>query len=157
MESIEQTQREAVLKEAREWIGTPYRHEGRIKGYRGGVDCGQILACIFENAGMRSKITTTSYPMQWALHQHEELYIKELKKYAREITEDEVLPADIVIYKVAHTFSHGAIVMEPWPGQILHSVNGLGVIYSDASREGFLKQVTKRAGAIPCRFFSAWG
>lgn len=157
MDDKEQAARTAVIAEARTWIHTPFRHQARIKGPRGGVDCGQILACIYTNVGVREVGPTEPYPMQWALHQTRELYVEELLKYTREITEAEALPGDIVVYKVAHTYSHGAVVIDPWPGTILHAVNGFGVVYADAGREGYLRSVTKKAGAIPCRFFSPWG
>jgi cell wall-associated NlpC family hydrolase len=157
MDAKEQEQRMAVIKEARSWLHTPFRHQARIKGPRGGVDCGQILACVYENAGVRPPIVTEPYGMQWALHQYREMYVEEMLKYTREIEECAAQPADIVVYKVAHTYSHGAIIIDPWPGTILHAVTGFGVVYADASREGYLRSVTKKAGAIPCRFFSPWG
>jgi cell wall-associated NlpC family hydrolase len=156
MDAVEQAQRAAVIAEAHTWLHTPFRHASRIKGRRGGVDCGQILAGVYENSGVVAHVTTPDYQMQWALHRYQELYLAELLKYTREITESEVLPADIVVYKVAHCYAHGAILLAPWPGLIIHAINGLGIQYSDASKEGFLRSVTKRAGAVPCRFFSPW-
>lgn len=156
MDEKEKAQRAAVIAEAHTWIHTPFVHRARIKGKRGGVDCGQILAAVYENAGVVAHVETPEYQMQWALNQFRELYLAELLKYTREIQEAEALPADIVVYKVAHTYAHGAILLAPWPGMIIHAINGLGVQYSDASKEGFLRSVTKRAGAVPCRFFSPW-
>lgn len=33
-----------VIEEARSWIGTPFRHQGRIKGY--GIDCVGLIYCV---------------------------------------------------------------------------------------------------------------
>lgn len=156
MDATEQAQRAAVIKEAQSWLSTPFRHSARVKGKRGGVDCGQILAAVYENAGVVAHVETQTYSMQWALHQYRELYVEELLKYTREITEAEAQPGDIVVYKVGHTYSHGAILIKPWPGQIIHAINGLGVQLSDASIEGGLRSVTKKAGKVPCRWFSPW-
>ena len=41
---------ERVRSEALTWLGTPYHHQGRVKGV--GVDCGQILIAIYEKAGI---------------------------------------------------------------------------------------------------------
>ena len=41
---------ERVRSEALTWLGTPYHHQGRVKGV--GVDCGQILISIYEKAGI---------------------------------------------------------------------------------------------------------
>ena len=46
----EHEQRQAVVAEALTWLGTPYHHRARVKG--AGVDCGQLLAAVFEGAGV---------------------------------------------------------------------------------------------------------
>lgn len=151
------TERAAVIAEARTWLQTPFRHQARIKGIRGGVDCANLLAGAHIGAGIVEAVKLEPYSLQWMLHQDEEIFVAELLKYTREIHESEVRSADIVVYKVGHTYSHGAIVYDQWPGTIIHAVNGLGTILSDTRREGFLRGVTKKAGLVPCRFFSAWG
>jgi hypothetical protein len=65
-----------------------------------------------------------------------------LKLTNREITEAEVLPADLVLYKVAASWTHLAFVIH-WPDYLLHPIKGLGVIGS-ASNEGFLNNRPRR-------------
>lgn len=41
---------QAVIAEARTWIGTPFRHQAKCKGV--GVDCVQLIAGVGEAAGV---------------------------------------------------------------------------------------------------------
>jgi len=42
--------REQIVAEAREWVGTPYRHQARIKGL--GVDCVGLLIGVARKLGL---------------------------------------------------------------------------------------------------------
>ena len=33
-----------VVAEARRWLGTPWRHQARLRGV--GVDCGGLVVCV---------------------------------------------------------------------------------------------------------------
>lgn len=156
MDAKEQAQREIVIAEARTWLGTPFRHQAELKGPNGGVDCAHFLTGTYKNAGIVDRVDLAPYMMQWMLHQSGEKFIENISRYMREIPESEALPADSVIYKVGRCFSHGAIITKPWKSEIIHSVNGFGVMYADASREGYLRAITKKAGAMSCRFFTLW-
>lgn len=43
---------ERVVELAREWIGTPFHHAGRVKGQGGGIDCIGIVAAPWAAAGV---------------------------------------------------------------------------------------------------------
>lgn len=146
----EQTGRLAVVAEVKTWLATPFAHQGRIKGRRGGVDCGQIIACTYENAGLTPRISPDPYQYQHHMHSNSEDYIGHVLKYTREITMAEAKMADIIIFKCGRTFSHGGILIEDWPGLLIHSRTGCGVEYAHAEKNGFLKGRGRR-------FFSFWG
>ena len=42
--------RDAVVAEAKTWLGTPWRHMQRIKGV--GVDCANLPAAVYEACGV---------------------------------------------------------------------------------------------------------
>ena len=42
--------REEIVAEARKWIGTPFRHQGRIRGR--GVDCVGLPLCVMRDLGI---------------------------------------------------------------------------------------------------------
>ncbi|HXA47516.1 MAG TPA: NlpC/P60 family protein [Burkholderiaceae bacterium] len=111
----ERTQREAVVAEAREWLGTPYHHRAQVMG--AGVDCGQLLVAVYVACGLVAPFETGDYPADWMLHREEERYLGWVKKFAVETATPQ--PGDIVVWQFGRCISHGGIVVE-WP-QIIHA------------------------------------
>ena len=122
--------RRAVVAEAQSWIGTPFHHQGRVKGKRGGVDCLMLLAEVYERAGISGHIEPPFYVPDWHLHRDAERYAEGLFAYAREI-ETAPLPGDIAVFRFGRTFSHGAIVVA-WP-RLMHAYWLRGVVWGDAT------------------------
>lgn len=148
MTSIE-SQRQAVVAETLSWLGTPYHHAARVKG--AGVDCGQLLAAVFEAAGVIPHVEPEDYPADWHCHRRSEKFLQHVEEHARKI-DTEPLPGDIVLYKFGQCISHAGIVIE-WP-QIIHAYidHGvpIGVVLDDAENNSVL---TKRQAG----FWSMWG
>ena len=122
---IPQEEREArlrVVRRAKEWLGTPYHHQGRVLG--AGVDCGMLLLEVYESLGLLPHIDPRPYPHDWHLHRGEQVYLGWVEKYARPVTVP--LPGDLVLYRMGLCLSHGAIVID-WP-TVIHSYVDLGVI-----------------------------
>ncbi len=133
--------RNKVIEEAKTWLMTPYHHQGRVKGV--GIDCLTLLAEVYERAGVIDHVEPGNYSQQWMLHRSEEKYIKGLMIYCDEI--ERPGRADIAVWKIGRTYSHGAIVVD-WP-LIIHAYLPEGfVVYGDASRG----ELSTR----PVRFFS---
>jgi cell wall-associated NlpC family hydrolase len=120
----------AVVAEASTWIGTPYRHMGRVKGPGGGCDCLTLLAEVYERSGTISHVEIPFYPMDWHLHRGAERYMDGLLGYACQVAEPR--PGDAVLFRFGRCFAHGGIVVA-WP-QLIHSWNGMGVVLVDADQ-----------------------
>lgn len=146
----EHEERQAVIDEAKTWLGTPFHHMARVKGLRGGIDCGQYLICVFSAAGMIVDFEPKPYVQQFALHNSDESYLRYLSSVSTEISESMAQPGDIVIYRVGRCFSHAAILIEPWPGNIIHAINSLGVTITHGTLEGHIGQFRER------KFFTVW-
>lgn len=136
-------QRQAVVKEALEWLNTPYHHMGRIKGV--GVDCGMFILGVFENCGLIPRTKVAYYPHDWHLHRDKQQYLGWLARYTKQVETPE--PGDIVAYQYGRCISHGAIVIR-WP-QVIHAYIDLGVVLADASKG----ELAKRQQG----FYSFWG
>jgi NlpC/P60 family putative phage cell wall peptidase len=138
--------REAVVREAVSWIGTPFHHAARVKG--AGVDCLMLLAEVYERAGVIPHIEPPFYVPDWHLHRDAERYLEGLACHAREISGPPQgtgpLPGDIALFRFGRTFSHGAIVTH-WP-RLVHAYWNIGVVHGDAN----LHPLASR----PVRFFS---
>lgn len=138
--------REDIVAEAKTWVGTPYHAMQAVKGK--GCDCALFPHAVYSKFIPKMAETPIPYVSpQHNQHSDSETYLNWILSCgAREISEAEVRPGDFVLYKVLRTFFHGGIVIS-WPGQIVHSVQRLGVVYSHGTDEGFL---IKR----PRRFFT---
>ena len=121
----EEQERAAVVKEVRSWCGTPYHHEGTIRG--SGVDCGQLVIQSFINAGIEEPVKTDHYPHDWHMHRGTERYLEWVERYmaldwdfgrqAKAHYQQLACPpkpGDLLVWKYGRTYSHGAIVTE-WP------------------------------------------
>lgn len=130
------TTRDAVIAEARSWIGTPYAHAGRIKG--AGVDCATLLAEVFAAVGLIPALEIDSYPPDWHLHRGEERYRDRVLAHAHEISHAEAQPGDVALFQWGRTFAHGAILMPPgWP-RIVHAWMAAGFVIEDRGDGGKL-------------------
>lgn len=142
----EMKERAAVVEEALSWLGTPYHHMGRIKG--AGVDCGMLLAEIYERAGVMPHVDPEPYPCDWHMHRDGERYQGLVAEHARRIP-GPPQPGDITLFKFGRCLSHGAIVIE-WP-VVIHSFILAGeVVLDDAVANQDLAE--RLAG-----FWSPWG
>lgn len=129
MTERERQQRAAVVSEALTWIGTPWVHAARVK--RGGVDCGQFLADVFERAGVVSYVPTPAYPQDWALRRSEELFRAIVEQYAVRKPDDALPePGDIALFRYGRCLSHAGIVTA-WP-MIVHAHLLVGSVVVDS-------------------------
>lgn len=141
-------QRAAVVAEAKTWLGTPWRHRGRVKG--AGVDCAQFVIKVYAGAGMIADFDTGEYPRDWHIHKDDERFLAFVPSFAREIAEADVGPGDLMLCKIGRVYSHGAIVLA-WPQGIHAAIQAGQVVLCDLDRD---------AGLIagPRKFFThkAW-
>ena len=119
------TQRAAIIAEAKDWFGTPYRGWSCLKG--NGADCGQLIYGVFRAL---DHVPVTKLPRDYSLqiskHRASTEYVELISKFFREIPETEVKPADLVVYKLGLAFAHAAIIVE-WPRYIIQAVERSGV------------------------------
>jgi len=131
----EQIQRAAVVAEALRWEGTPWHHQARVRG--AGVDCGQLLAAVYEAAGVIPHLETEAYPNDFMLHRDEEQFLAYVERYARRITTPPQ-PGDIALYRIGRVISHAAIVLD-WH-RVLHAyATAEHVVQDNATANAWLR------------------
>lgn len=113
---------EAVLLEAETWLGTPFHHQGRVRG--AGTDCGQLLLCVYEAAGVIPHTETPYYPPDFHIHSSDPWFERIVQEFCQEISEPQA--ADVCLWKIGRTFSHGSIVTA-WP-ELIHAFYAIGRI-----------------------------
>jgi cell wall-associated NlpC family hydrolase len=147
-------QRVAVVDEAKAWViaDTPYIPHGKLRGV--GCDCATFILCVYRDLGLVEDVDPGAYSIQAHMHRplnddHARLlrqYEDTILHYADEIPEAEAQPGDMVLFKVARAYAHGAIVVN-WPW-VIHSTIGQGVVFADVSTDPHLKDRRRTA-----RFF----
>ncbi len=121
--------RAAVVAEAERWLGTPFHHQGRVRG--AGVDCAMLLAEVYERCGLVAHVDPGYYPPDWHMHRDAERYLDRLLAHGREL-DGPPLPGDVAVFRFGRTFSHGAIVAA-WP-RVIHAYWAVGrVVWGDAT------------------------
>ncbi len=127
--TAEDPRRATVVTEARRWLGTPFHHQGRVKG--AGVDCAMLLAEVYERCDLVGHVDPGHYPPDWHMHRDAERYLDKLLAHASEFA-GPPLPGDVAVFRFGRTYSHGAIVVA-WP-LLIHAYWAAGkVVWGDAT------------------------
>lgn len=107
-------QRGAIAREAKEWIGTPFRARSMLKG--AGCDCATLAVGIYRATGMLPDTFELpgQYSVHFGLHTDDDIYLRMAQKWLTEISAGEAKPGDLVVLKLGRTWSHGAILLS-WP------------------------------------------
>jgi cell wall-associated NlpC family hydrolase len=109
--------RNAIVAEARSWIGTPYHNCADIK--RVGVDCGMLLVRVYVDLGIVAPFDPRPYTHDWHLHRGEERYLDAL--LARAVRVERPEPGDVMLFRVGRCYSHGGVVTRADPLTIVHA------------------------------------
>lgn len=133
----EQDQRQAMVREALSWRGTPYVLGGRVKN--AGVDCATLIAEVLIACGLAERDELGVYSHDWFHHSETDRYMLRLLRHANKTMEliayrsTVILPGNIILTRVADSrvWNHGAIVTA-WP-KLVHATRP-GVQEVDASR-----------------------
>lgn len=105
---------EAILNEAREWIGTPYHHAADVKSTpdkRGGVDCAMLLVRVFCDTRHVPMFDPRPYPPDWHLHRDQERFLSWIDCFTVPVETPE--PGDVALFQYGRCVSHGGIMETP--------------------------------------------
>ena len=105
--------RQRIVVEALEWVGTPYQHQQRCKHI--GCDCVGFPIGVCINVGLLPEnIRVPYYTPQWHLHQKQELLIEMAIQFGCvEKEREDLLPGDLVFFKIGLACSHTGILLSP--------------------------------------------
>jgi len=113
--------RKQILDEARTWIGTPYHHQGRLKGV--GVDCAGLIVMVGKELGLSSfdveGYSSSPDPVAMSKYLHDNL---------DRVHVDDMQVGDVLWLKVEVDPQHLAIVTATSPRtMMIHSFSMIGV------------------------------
>lgn len=113
-----------VIKEARSWIGTPFRHQARCKG--AGVDCLGLVVESYRKAGadVRDKTDYSRYPTGDSL-------IEGLSEQLTEIPLEEIDTGDILVMAQKRQANHVMLYVKE-SDTVIHSYYRQGGVLEQA-------------------------
>lgn len=129
------TPRDQVVAEAKTWNGTPFHHQGALKGI--GADCATFPHLVYVACGLMDPQQLPYYPIDWLLHASDDRYAEALIHAGADEFDGPPQPGDFVLFKVGRAFSHGGIVLA-WPRIIHCSRQCRRVLEADVTNEGEL-------------------
>lgn len=91
---------------ARTWKGTPFHHQGRLKGV--GVDCIGYAVELAKEAHILTPNDITNY----ARYPHDDTLLLGLQSHLEEIPVKDILPGDILLFKIYKDPQHIAILTD---------------------------------------------
>ena len=104
------TQGEAVLDAARGWIGTPYRHQGSVKGV--GCDCLGLVRGIWRELYGAEPEVVPAYAADWGERSGEERLLEAARRHFLPVVDPEGAGADRML-------QHHAGLSAAQPGDLL--------------------------------------
>jgi NlpC/P60 family putative phage cell wall peptidase len=137
-------QRQAIIAEAKTWIGTRFHHMASLKG--AGCDCLGLIYGVYRAVGLVGEIKIPFYRPDQFRHRSEETYLAGLLEYGHEVDCPE--PGDIALFKYGRLYWHGGIVVE-WP-KLIHAFADRGEVCWGDGENGRLAQHR------PVKFLSAF-
>jgi NlpC/P60 family putative phage cell wall peptidase len=126
--------REDVVKEARSWIGTPFRHQGRVKGI--GVDCLGLVVEVYRKVLHVSMGNGVVYGRQ----PHLPTMMAEIRKWADPIDWEAALPGDILLFRFEKDPMHFGIRTDR--GFIHSYAGGQAIVIEHNLSEDWIERIT---------------
>jgi NlpC/P60 family putative phage cell wall peptidase len=120
--------RQAILAEARDWIGTPYRHQASAKG--AGCDCLGLVRGVWRALYGDEPEATPAYTPNWAERAGAETLRDAARRNLREISLESAAPGDVLLFRmdVCSPMKHAAILDEE--ERLIHAYWGRAVVRS---------------------------
>lgn len=114
--------REAIVAEARRWLGTPYRHQASLMGV--GTDCLGLVRGVWRGVIGVEPEKTPAYTPHWAEALGEETLLDAARRHCAEIPIGAARDGDLLLFRMAmgSPAKHAAIVSGE--GRIIHAYWG---------------------------------
>jgi len=122
---------EEAVREAREWIGTPYVHQATCLG--AGTDCLGLLRGVWRALYDAEPEPTPAYSADWSEPQHVELLWAAARRNLREKPPAVLVSGDVVLFRMraSSVAKHlGIIGADGAESTFIHAYSGHGVVES---------------------------
>jgi NlpC/P60 family putative phage cell wall peptidase len=125
--------RQAIIAEARTWLGTRFHHYAWLKG--AGCDCLGLIYGVYRACGLVGEIDIPYYRPDFMQHRDDERYLEGLLKYGHRV--EQPATGDVALFKYGRVFGHAAIVIA-WP-RLIHAFAERGEVCLGVADQGRLR------------------
>ncbi|WP_424968939.1 NlpC/P60 family protein [Dinoroseobacter sp. S76] len=128
------TTSDRIVQEARLWLGTPYIHQGSVRG--AGADCLGLLRGVWRGVYGAEPEEVPPYTADWSEPQREEILWEGAKRHLREKGVDDVAIGDVLLFRMraAGVAKHLGIQSRTGASpRFIHAYSGHGVTESPLS------------------------
>ncbi len=125
---------EEIVRRARAWIGTPYRHQASLRG--AGADCLGLVRGIWREMLGEEPVEVPPYTRDWSEPAREEVLWRAARRYLDEKPVGARAPGDVVLFRMraGAVAKHLGILARPAPAEtFIHAYSGHGVLESALS------------------------
>ena len=89
--------RQAVLAEARTWIGTPYRHQASLRG--SGCDCLGLVRGVWRALYTHEPEAVPAYSATWAEAGKTETLLNAATRHMQPLAIADAMPGDLLVFR----------------------------------------------------------
>ena len=111
--------RQQIVSTAREYLDTPFSHQGRLKGV--GIDCAGLVIGVARDLGLEY-VDETGYPPV----PNGGLFLRTVERVCTPVAADDVLPGDLAVFRFLTEPQHIAIISEIDPLMLIHAWEKMG-------------------------------
>jgi NlpC/P60 family putative phage cell wall peptidase len=117
--------RDHIVQTARQWIGTPFRHQASLQGV--GADCLGLLRGVWRSVIGPEPEMPPPYTADWGEASGQEILLNALRRHFIEIRTSAAQTGDVLVFRMAldAPAKHCAILSAP--DRIVHAYWGHGV------------------------------
>lgn len=118
----------AILAEAQEWVGTPYRHQGSRKGV--GADCLGFVRGVWRGAYGSEPEPPRPYSADWAEASGEERLLEAARRHSTEKPVEAMVAGDLLLFRWRRHLpaKHAGILLHR--DRFIHAYEGHAVMVS---------------------------
>ncbi|KAA0920160.1 peptidase [Aquicoccus porphyridii] len=126
--------RDDIVRAARGWIGTPYRHQAAMRG--AGCDCLGLLRGVWREVLGAEPEPVPAYSMDWAEPQGDERLWQAARRHLLEVAPSDEALGDVILFRMraGAVAKHLGLAARVGPdATFIHSYAGHGVVESPLS------------------------